>query len=81
MIDATPLGVIHILITALIGMTGISASLIGCLLVPTTAFERIVLFAGGLLLVDPGTMTDLIGFTLLLVGLLLQYRRRKAQAV
>lgn len=81
MIDATPLGVIHILITALIGMTGISASLIGCLLVPTTAFERIVLFAGGLLLVDPGTMTDLIGFTLLLVGLLSQYRRRKAQAV
>ncbi|BEU87319.1 TRAP transporter permease [Selenomonas sp. TAMA-11512] len=77
MINPTPLGVAHILITALIGMIGISASLIGCLLVPTTMLERVLLFFGGLLLVHSGLTTDIIGFALLFFGILSQYKTRK----
>ena len=81
MIDATALNLIVTTATALLGMVALSSALIGFLAVKSTAVERLVLAAGGLLLIDPGSMTDAIGLALFLVILTLQLRRRKAQNV
>jgi UPF0716 family protein affecting phage T7 exclusion len=43
--------------------------------------ERIVFAVGGLLLVDPGTVTDLIGIGLLALCVASQYRKKKEGVV
>jgi TRAP-type uncharacterized transport system fused permease subunit len=78
MIDATPVSLIIALVTALIGMAGMSSALIGFLLVKLTKLERVLLFLGGIMLVDPGTMTDAVGIVMLLAVFLVQKRRRAA---
>lgn len=77
LIDATPLTLAIAVATALVGMVGLSASLIGYFVAPTSMLERIILFAGGLLLVDPGAMTDIIGLGVLAVGFAIQFMKRK----
>jgi UPF0716 family protein affecting phage T7 exclusion len=52
--------------------------MIGFFVAPMKWFERILFVVGGLLLVDPGTATDLIGVGLLAVCVANQYRKRKA---
>lgn len=80
LIDATPLTLAIAVATALVGMVGLSASLIGYFVAPTSMIERIILFAGGLLLVDPGAMTDIIGLGVLAVGFAIQFMKRKRLA-
>ena len=75
MIDATPAGLITVLVTSIIGMIGLSASMIGCLVRPLNIFERVVLFIGGLLMIQPGLVTDLVGFLLLTAVFFVQQRR------
>ena len=75
MIDATPAGLITVLVTSIIGMIGLSASMIGCLVRPLNMFERVVLFIGGLLMIQPGLVTDLVGFLLLTAVFFVQQRR------
>ena len=53
-----------IFLTALLGMTAFSASLVGFLRKPTTLLERALLMAAALALVVPGLVTDLLGFGL-----------------
>jgi len=53
-----------IFLTALLGMTAFSASLVGFLHKPTTLLERALLMAAALALVVPGLVTDLLGFGL-----------------
>jgi TRAP transporter 4TM/12TM fusion protein len=53
-----------IFLTALLGMTAFSASLVGFLHKPTTLLERAFLMAAALALVVPGLVTDLLGFGL-----------------
>ncbi|MDR1701951.1 MAG: TRAP transporter permease [Sporomusaceae bacterium] len=77
MIDATPLSVIGVTITATIGMIGVSASLVGYLITRSNPLERVLSFVGGILLVDPGLATDAVGFGILAVVYLLQRRRVK----
>ena len=48
-------------ITALIGVTILSGSVIGWLLRKTHLFERILLFASALVLIKPGLITDIMG--------------------
>jgi UPF0716 family protein affecting phage T7 exclusion len=48
---------------------------------PMSWIERILFVIGGLLLVDPGTLTDIVGLGLLAVCVANQYRKRKAGAV
>ena len=79
-VDTTASEVILIVITSLIGMFGVAAGLEGYLLRKTSWWERLVSVAGGLLLIYPGLVTDLIGLGL--VGLvvviqLLENRRDK----
>jgi TRAP transporter 4TM/12TM fusion protein len=68
-IDTTAVALVQTLITSCCGMTGVGASMIGYFLRPMSWLERGVFFVGGLLLIDPGTFTDLIGFGILAVGL------------
>lgn len=80
MIDATPIGLITVLVTSIIGMVGLSASMIGCLVKPMNGLERVVMFIGGLLMIQPGLVTDMVGFLLLAFVLFLQQRRARAEA-
>ena len=80
MIDATPISLITVLVTSVIGMVGLSASMIGCLVKPLNGLERVMLFVGGLLMIQPGLVTDLVGFLLLASVLFFQQRRSKAEA-
>ena len=79
MIDASFVSLLMPLCTAIIGMVALSASLIGYLSAPTTLLDRFMLFAGGLMMIDPGTATDIAGIILFLLVLLTQ-KRRKAVA-
>jgi TRAP transporter 4TM/12TM fusion protein len=61
--------------TGLVGVVALAASMEGYLIRPATWLERGMLLAAALLLIDPGIVTDLVGFALLAVALVLQKRR------
>ena len=77
MIDATAGTLIMALVTAIVGMTGISASLIGFFVTKPTKLERIMLLIGGLLMLKPGMLTDIIGFLMLAIVFFVQRRRKR----
>mgnify|MGYP003584970550 CR=1 FL=1 len=81
MIHATTGTLLMAAATAVIGMVGLSSSLIGYLADKCTMPERILLFLSGIMMIDPGTTTDIIGAALFAAILLLQLRRRRAAAV
>jgi len=61
LVGATPLLVLQMLTTSVIGMMALGAGVAGFWNVSLSRVERIALVAGGLLLVDPGFVTDLFG--------------------
>lgn len=75
MVDATPGGLMIATATALIGMVAMSASMIGYFIVDVSWPERILLGIGGLMMIDPGSMTDIAG--LILLGILIAYQYHK----
>jgi TRAP transporter 4TM/12TM fusion protein len=80
LIGTTPFLLTQNLITASAGMFGIGVAMIGFCLAPMNWFERGWFAVGGLLLIDPGTLTDSIGLLMLAIGLLIQWRKRRAAA-
>ena len=80
MIDATIPGLVMTTLTAIIGMVALSSALIGYLADNCRIYERIILAAGGLLLIDPGAVTDLTGIALFAIVLVLQLKRKKNRA-
>ena len=66
-VDTTAGEVILIVITSLIGMFGVASGLEGYMFRSAAWWERLMAVAGGLLLIYPGLVTDIIG--LALVGL------------
>jgi TRAP-type uncharacterized transport system fused permease subunit len=62
-------------------MTAIGAAMIGFFLTPMNWIERILFIVGGLMMVDPGTTTDLTGMGLLAIGVVNQIRKRRAGVV
>ena len=76
-IDTTIPEVILICVTSLVGMFGVSMALEGYLLCNMRWYERIVSIIGGLLLIYPGAVTDVIGLLIVAVVVLLQYIDRK----
>ncbi|MHB1393792.1 MAG: TRAP transporter permease [Clostridia bacterium] len=76
LINTTPLQVIQIIITSILGMVGIGAAMEGYFITNANKFERIAFLIGGLMLVDPGSLTDVIGFAIL--GILFVYQKKKA---
>ncbi len=79
-IDTNAWEVILICVTSLVGMYAVSASLQGYLLDKMPVYQRIISVAGGLLLIDPGLATDLIGVALVAVVVVLQLINRKKSA-
>lgn len=79
-IDATFLEVCHTTFTALVGMVGVSAAMIGYFVTKTNWLERLLLLAGGLMLIDPAAFTDVAGTAILLAVGVIQYFRKKKQA-
>ena len=83
-IDTTAGEVVLICITSLIGIFGVSSALEGFLLHPMRWFERVFCVAGGLLLIYPGIVTDVIGLALVgavLVFQLLTWKKEKAASL
>ena len=76
-IDTTIPEVILICVTSLVGMFAVSMALEGYFLCNMRWYERIVSIAGGLLLIYPGAVTDVIGLCLVAVVILLQFIERK----
>ena len=60
-----PLEIVQICISALLGIFGIAAALNGFFIRKIPAVLRIVLMAGGLCMVFPGTISDILGLVLL----------------
>jgi TRAP transporter 4TM/12TM fusion protein len=80
-IGTTWYGMIQTLITSCAGMTAIGAAMIGFFVAPMNWLERILFIVGGLLLVHPGTVTDIFGLVLLGGCVANQYRKKKAGVV
>ncbi|MBI4537731.1 MAG: TRAP transporter permease [candidate division NC10 bacterium] len=78
LIDTTPYLLALNLLTSSGGMFGVGVAMIGFCLAPMNWVERAWFAMGGLLLIDPGLLTDGIGFGMLGIGLLIQWRRQKA---
>ena len=66
-INATPMDVVTIIVTSVIGMIGISAGMEGYMVGHMAPWERLLTIAGGLCLVIPGTVTDIIGVALVII--------------
>ena len=71
--------VIQIVLSALLGLFGIAASLNGYLFKHLPWLFRIILIGGGLGMMIPGTMSDLVGFVLVGGVVLLQYLSAKKE--
>ncbi len=65
-------------LTALIGMIALSSSLIGYLKASMIFPERLILFAGGIMMIKPGLVTDIAGIAIFATVLFLQIRRSKS---
>ena len=76
LIGTTPFLLTQNLVTACGGMFGLGAAMIGFCLAPMSWLERIWFGIAGLMLIDPGAVTDVIGIAMLAVGLYLQYRKK-----
>ena len=77
--DVTFLGVTSIVISATLGMASIASGFMGYLIHDLKWYSRIALIAGGLLMVIPGTVTDLAGLAILIVILLIQRAENKKE--
>jgi len=66
------------LITGSLGMAGVGAAMIGYCLAPMRWWERILFAVAGLMLIDPGTVTDVMGIAMLAVGLVYQWRKSQS---
>ncbi len=79
MIDTNAVEVIVIIITSIIGMVGIGGAMEGYLITHANWLERGLLLAGGLMLIVPGLVTDILGLSIL--GLVFIYQKRKTTKI
>ncbi|MBQ9250278.1 MAG: TRAP transporter permease [Oscillospiraceae bacterium] len=80
LIDTTAVQVVLVVITSIIGIFGVAAALNGYLFKHINPLLRLVLAAGGLLMLDPSVTTDLIGVVLLAGVVVFQYMSGKKAA-
>jgi len=74
-------GIIHVTTTAALGIAALACGVQGWMFSRTTALERVLLIAAGLLLVYPTTWADLAGTALVVAALLLQRLRLRRPAL
>jgi len=80
LIDTTAVQVVLVVVTSIIGIFGVAAALNGYLFKHINPLMRLVLAAGGLLMLDPSVTTDLIGIVLLAGAVVFQYLTGKKAA-
>ena len=73
LIETNAVEVALISITSLVGIFGVASALEGYLLTDMGILDRILLVAGGLLMIIPGSMTDIIGLVVIAAGVALQF--------
>jgi len=72
--------VVQIVITSLLGIYGVAAALNGFLYRPINPFFRVLMAVGGLCMMIPGTVTDIVGLVLVFGVVFYQRMGAKAQA-
>ena len=80
-IDTSVFEVVLICITSFVGIFAVSAALEGFFLGHMAWYERIVSVAGGLLLIYPGIVTDVIGLALVAIVAVIQFINKKKVAL
>ncbi len=80
-VNTTAIEVVLICITSVVGIFGVSAALEGFFLHKMQWYERIISAVGGLLLIYPGVVTDVIGLALVATVALIQLITRKKVAL
>lgn len=75
MVDVTVLPLITSVITAVVGMVGVSSAVIGYFVRNSRIWERLVLLTAGILLIVPEVYTSTIGFVLFAIVWLVQRNR------
>ncbi|MCG0275592.1 MAG: TRAP transporter permease [Thermosediminibacteraceae bacterium] len=77
LIDVTAIEIVEIVVTSIIGIIGVGSAVSGYFLTHQSLLERIIFFAGGVLMVTPGFITDLVGLGLLIAGYIIQKQKVK----
>ena len=77
LMDQGVLAAIQVIITSCLGIFGIAAALEGYIVTRAPWWQRILLAAGGLCLIDPELMTDVVGVAVIVVVIVLQIVLRK----
>ena len=79
MVDVTILQIVWVTISAVIGMIGIGAGIIGYWYRKLMWFERIILIAAGLSMIYPETISDIIGLVVLAIMFVIQFIGNKKE--
>ena len=77
-VDATFVGISIAILTALIGMAGVSSGLIGYFVSHSNLLERMTLIVGGLCLIDPSMITNIVGI-LFIAGVWAFQRKKESE--
>lgn len=77
LIDTTPLAVVRIVITSLVGIFGIAAGMEGWMFTRMAWWERILIVGAGLLSIDPSPITDILGVGLMAAIIFYQFSKSK----
>ena len=72
-VDTTPLQVVLVVLTSIIGLFGVAAGLNGYLFRPIHPIIRVALIAAGLLMLDPTVLTDIVGIVIMAAAFVFQY--------
>lgn len=81
LIDTNWYSVIWMICTSFVGMIGIASSMEGYLLSRLALWLRVILLAGGLCLIVPSVITDIVGFSLIGLAFAVQFiLKKKASA-
>lgn len=79
-IDADVIQVVVIIVTSLVGLTGVSGGLEGYMVTNMNPIQRILAVVGGLCLIIPGTVTDLAGIAIVGASVVWQLADKKKRA-
>ena len=77
LIDVTTWSMIQIIITSLVGLFGVAAALEGYIMGELNALLRIMIAVGGILMMIPGTVSDIVGIVLFALVVVIQFMKKK----
>lgn len=77
LIDVKLLSGLLMVATSMIGMIGVSSGIMAYLIVPMKWWERIIMVGGGIMMIDPGRFSDLIGVALIGAIIAIQLIKRR----